>query len=247
MASGAVDFSGLPQLSVAERVARGKGARREVPRSSHAVFEPTPHRLDPVELLERQADTRVPGARPDPLRADARLAVHLLPRRGADHGRRPGGDAALRVPGPVLRRRAPLELRPLRLARAAARLRHQRLRRDAARAVGVGRQAARGQHADLLRGAAASRSRSRSASCSRPSLRIAPGWPSSRGCATCEVWYTRFEIEKLLPQLRAQVGARMRKRLDKAVAKAFAATACRRSRSSRARSTASGGSSPTRR
>ena len=36
-----------------------------------------------------------------------------------------------------------------------------------------------------------------------------------------EVWYTRFEIEKLMPQLRSQVGGRMRKRLDKAVAKAF--------------------------
>ena len=36
-----------------------------------------------------------------------------------------------------------------------------------------------------------------------------------------EVWYTRFEIEKLMPQLRSQVGGKMRKRLDKAVAKAF--------------------------
>ncbi len=44
----------------AERVARGKAARREVPRSSHGVFEPAPHRPDPVELLERQAATRVP-------------------------------------------------------------------------------------------------------------------------------------------------------------------------------------------
>ncbi len=70
--SGAVDFSGLPQLSVAERVARGKAARREVPRSSHAAFEPASHRPDPVELLERQADTRAARARPDPLRADAR-------------------------------------------------------------------------------------------------------------------------------------------------------------------------------
>jgi uncharacterized protein (DUF2252 family) len=41
------------------------------------------------------------------------------------------------------------------------------------------------------------------------------------GMRTLEVWYTRFEIEKLMPQLRAQVGARMRKRLDKAVARAF--------------------------
>src|SRR3954452_21491861 len=50
----------VPHLSVAERVARGKAARAEVPRSSHAVFEPSPTRPDPIELLERQASTRVP-------------------------------------------------------------------------------------------------------------------------------------------------------------------------------------------
>ena len=50
----------VPHLSVAERVARGKAARNEVPRASHATFEPPPTRADPVELLERQAKTRVP-------------------------------------------------------------------------------------------------------------------------------------------------------------------------------------------
>ncbi|MGB0098224.1 MAG: DUF2252 domain-containing protein [Solirubrobacteraceae bacterium] len=50
----------VPHLSVAERVARGKAARNEVPRSSHATFEPLPTRADPVELLQRQAKTRVP-------------------------------------------------------------------------------------------------------------------------------------------------------------------------------------------
>jgi uncharacterized protein (DUF2252 family) len=50
----------MPHPSVAERVARGKAARAEVPRSSHATFEPLPTRADPIELLERQAKTRVP-------------------------------------------------------------------------------------------------------------------------------------------------------------------------------------------
>ncbi len=50
----------VPHLSVAERVARGKAARKEVPRASHAKFEPPPTRADPVALLERQAKTRVP-------------------------------------------------------------------------------------------------------------------------------------------------------------------------------------------
>ncbi len=50
----------VAHLSVAERVARGKAARSEAPRSSHAVFEPAPDRAVPIELLERQASTRVP-------------------------------------------------------------------------------------------------------------------------------------------------------------------------------------------
>jgi uncharacterized protein (DUF2252 family) len=48
-----------PYLSVAERVARGKAARTEVPRSLHAKYEPAPSRPDPVALLERQAETRL--------------------------------------------------------------------------------------------------------------------------------------------------------------------------------------------
>ncbi len=50
----------VAHLSVAERVARGKAARVEVPRSGHAVFAPPSTRADPVALLERQARTRVP-------------------------------------------------------------------------------------------------------------------------------------------------------------------------------------------
>jgi uncharacterized protein (DUF2252 family) len=47
-------------LTVAERVERGKIARASVPRSSHAVFDPPADRADPIELLEQQAQTRVP-------------------------------------------------------------------------------------------------------------------------------------------------------------------------------------------
>ncbi len=50
----------LPHLTVAERTARGKAARAEVPRSSHGVFEPPASRADPIELLEQQAQSRVP-------------------------------------------------------------------------------------------------------------------------------------------------------------------------------------------
>ena len=50
----------VAHLSVAERVARGKAARAEVPRANHATFEPSPKRADPIALLQRQAATRVP-------------------------------------------------------------------------------------------------------------------------------------------------------------------------------------------
>src|SRR5690349_6651119 len=50
----------VPHLTVDERIARGKAARQEVPRAAHAHFEPSEVRADPVELLERQAQTRVP-------------------------------------------------------------------------------------------------------------------------------------------------------------------------------------------
>jgi uncharacterized protein (DUF2252 family) len=46
--------------SVAERVARGKAARAEVPRASQGKYEPAARRPDPIKLLERQAETRVP-------------------------------------------------------------------------------------------------------------------------------------------------------------------------------------------
>jgi uncharacterized protein (DUF2252 family) len=47
-------------LSADERAARGKAARAEVPRRSHAAFEPSAERADPIGLLEDQASTRVP-------------------------------------------------------------------------------------------------------------------------------------------------------------------------------------------
>jgi uncharacterized protein (DUF2252 family) len=59
-AAGAHKPPPVPHLSVQERIARGKAARQEVPRSLHAHFEPSEVRADPVELLERQAQTRVP-------------------------------------------------------------------------------------------------------------------------------------------------------------------------------------------
>ena len=48
------------RLTPAERAARGKAARAQVPRDSHAVFDPPADRPDPIGLLEEQARSRVP-------------------------------------------------------------------------------------------------------------------------------------------------------------------------------------------
>jgi uncharacterized protein (DUF2252 family) len=48
------------ELSPPERAARGKAARARAPLDGHAAFEPPPDRPDPIELLEEQAESRVP-------------------------------------------------------------------------------------------------------------------------------------------------------------------------------------------
>jgi uncharacterized protein (DUF2252 family) len=50
----------LTELTPADRAARGKALRTGVPRADHAAFDPVPGRPDPIALLERQAESRVP-------------------------------------------------------------------------------------------------------------------------------------------------------------------------------------------
>jgi uncharacterized protein (DUF2252 family) len=49
-----------PHPTREQRVALGRAARNEVPRAAHAEFSPGTHRLDPLRLLESQAEARVP-------------------------------------------------------------------------------------------------------------------------------------------------------------------------------------------
>jgi uncharacterized protein (DUF2252 family) len=51
--------SGLAHLTPADRAARGKDARADAPRESHAAFNPGPDRPDPIALLQEQAESRV--------------------------------------------------------------------------------------------------------------------------------------------------------------------------------------------
>jgi uncharacterized protein (DUF2252 family) len=54
----------VPRPTREQRVARGRAARAEVPRSSHAEFTPGARRPDPVTLLEGQGAARVPELLP---------------------------------------------------------------------------------------------------------------------------------------------------------------------------------------
>ena len=60
MGAGRSSTTKVPHLTIEQRVARGKAARAEVPRASHAVFQPSDDRPDPLALLEEQAADRVP-------------------------------------------------------------------------------------------------------------------------------------------------------------------------------------------
>src|SRR5262245_37217730 len=60
LGAGSTPAPKVEHFTPEERAARGKAARAEVPRTSQAEWEPPPHRPDPVELLEEQAQTRVP-------------------------------------------------------------------------------------------------------------------------------------------------------------------------------------------
>jgi uncharacterized protein (DUF2252 family) len=50
--------------TVSDSASLGKKARKAVPLASHAKFEPATDRTDPVEVLERQSQTRVPDLVP---------------------------------------------------------------------------------------------------------------------------------------------------------------------------------------
>ena len=131
----------VEQLSHADRVARGKDARAVAPLESHAEF--TPGRVaGSGRAAAGPGEVAGAGAGAGPARADAGVAVHVLPGGGAADGGRPGRHARLGAAGAAVRGRAPVQFRRVRLAGAEPGLRRQRLRRDAARPVRVGRQAA---------------------------------------------------------------------------------------------------------
>ena len=127
-------------LYAQERHELGRSRRSTMPRSAFANYVADEHRPDPIALLESQDGSRIAD-----LRTNARVAVRVLSRRCDHHGVRLGRAPAHRPRGPVVRRRTPVQLRYVRIGRAQSGVRHRRLRRDVARAMGMGRQEAGGQ------------------------------------------------------------------------------------------------------
>ena len=87
----------IKHRSVEERKAQGKASREQTQLASHTGWEPAADRPDPVALLEEQNTTREPDLVPVRHGRMMVLAVHVLPGRGEDHGRRPEGHADGRV------------------------------------------------------------------------------------------------------------------------------------------------------
>lgn len=70
-----------PSEALTERVAHGKAERQRIPLEDHALFAPTEFRPDPLELLARQATSRVPEL--IPIRYGRMVASEFAFYRGA--------------------------------------------------------------------------------------------------------------------------------------------------------------------
>ena len=145
-----------------------------------------------------------------PLRHGRMAASAFAFYRGAPgrDGARPVDHAAERHHRPGQRRRAHLELRSVRLARANARLRLERLRRDPARAVGVGRQAPRRERRhrrarERFHGGRGARVRR-----SPPCAPTASRWHAYSGMRLLDIWYDQTTAEDIDAARRGGKGDR---------------------------------------
>ena len=194
-----------------------------MPRSSHADWEPAAGRPDPVELLEEQAVTRVPEL--VPIRYGRMSVSPFTFFRGAallmssDLSHTP--DSGLKVQ--AVRRRAPVELRRVRLARARARVRPQRLRRDAPRPRGSGTSSASRQASRSRAARAASARPCAACCCSAACAAIVRRCGRFAGMGNLQVWYSMLSRDVLMQAMSGmKVGHRkeFQSRVEKATAKA---------------------------
>jgi len=148
---GSQTSSGTPVFrSREEHIAAGKALREATPRKSHAEWNPLAERHDPIATLEESNRDRLPELVPIRYGRMLRTPLHVSSGFRRSHGQRSGGNAQHGHPGPGLRGLPSAELWPVRQPRAAPVVRYQRLRRDAARPLGVGRETPGGQRGESL-------------------------------------------------------------------------------------------------
>jgi uncharacterized protein (DUF2252 family) len=209
----------LCHLTPAERAARGKMARAEVPRTSHAEFDPGPDRPDPVALLQEQAKTRLPDL--VPVRYGRMMVSPFTYYRGAalpmasDLATTPASGLAVQACGDAHLSNFGIFGAPDRRLVFDVNDFDETLpgpwewdvKRLAASLEVAGRDNgyADKDRRDIVTAAATSY---------RQAMR------SFAGMTNLDVWYARADIDQLRAELSAQLKARQRKVLDKGIAKA---------------------------
>jgi uncharacterized protein (DUF2252 family) len=209
----------VPHLSVAERVARGRAARAEVPRSSHAEHSPAAHRQDPVALLESQAESRVPEL--VPIRYGRMLVSPFTFYRGAalimaaDLAASPHSGFRTQLCGDAHLSNFGLFASPDR--RLVFDLNDFDETLPGPWEWDVKRLAASFEIAGRENGYSR-KERRRIVQATVAGYRQA--MRQFAGMATLDVWYARLEVEPLMAQVRSQVKKRMAKKAEGVVAKA---------------------------
>ena len=210
---------GVGRLTPAESAARGKTARAEVPRASHAIFDPPQDRPDPIGLLEEQGKSRVPEL--VPVRYGRMMVSPFTYYRGAalpmasDLARTPVSGLAVQACGDAhlsnfglfgsAERRLVFDVNDFDetlpgpwewdVKRLAASL------EVAGRENGFGVK----QRRDIVTAAVAS-------------YRLA--MRGFAGKTNLDVWYARTDVEQLRADLSAQLTVQQRKKFDQGIAKA---------------------------
>ena len=226
---------------------RQGGAPRCPDRATLGSCRPRP---GPIRSTLLEEPGRDPGARAgaDPLRADARLAVHLLPGRGADHGRRPRRHAALGADRPSSAATPTCRTSACSARRSGAWSSTSTTSTRPSRARGSGTSSASRPASRSPAATTASRRRTADRAADACSARTARRCASSPAMTNLEVWYAHIDVETRPQAARRASSTRPRASGPRPTwPRPAPGTACRRSTSSPTSSTASGASSATRR
>ena len=171
-----------PRQTRDERRAAGEAARTAVPAASLGTWTPAADRPDPIACSRSR---RRPGSPSSSRSATAGWRSRRSRSSAAPRCRWPPTSRPVRrtgIDGPALRRRPPRQLRAVRVARARPPVRHQRLRRDAARPVRVRREAPRREPRRRRPRRAASASHDSRHVVHRAVRSYATGWPATPRC-----------------------------------------------------------------